>query len=282
MAILAEEFLPLPQRRADFPPPLLRDAGLHIALVGGGLAAAILGALGAEIFSWRGAAATVLAYGTMAVLIMAGLTRHAHPPRFGLANAITLSRAAMTALIFGIAAECLFGVLPVLGVALRWGLAGLAGLILVLDGLDGQAARRHGMASPFGARFDMEADALFILALCFVVTSGGIVGPWLLACGGVRYAFLVACRLNPCLATPLPPLLRRKAIYVAQASAPILAIVPLCPPGLAWQLCAGAFLLVLYSFGADCLWLLTHDKASAPLDAQGHAGEPAGLRGAQG
>ena len=38
-------------------------------------------------------------------------------------------------------------------------------LLLALDGLDGWAARRQGLVSAFGARFDMEVDALLILAL---------------------------------------------------------------------------------------------------------------------
>ena len=34
-----------------------------------------------------------------------------------------------------------------------------------LDGVDGWLARRSGIASAFGARFDMEIDALLILVL---------------------------------------------------------------------------------------------------------------------
>src|SRR5690606_38416817 len=40
---------------------------------------------------------------------------------------------------------------------------------LVLDGADGKVARATNSHSEFGARFDMELDALFILGLCLAV-----------------------------------------------------------------------------------------------------------------
>ena len=85
-----------------------------------------------------------------------------------------------------------------------------------------------------------------------------LAGLWLLASAGLRYAFLVASHLDRRLAAPLPPLIRRKAIYVAQATSPILALIPLCPTKAALLLCISAFGLVLYSFAADCRWLLSH------------------------
>src|SRR5687768_18001549 len=44
----------------------------------------------------------------------------------------------------------LFGVLPALGGGLRWGVAGLAALILVLDGLDGQDRKSTRLNSSHG------------------------------------------------------------------------------------------------------------------------------------
>jgi phosphatidylglycerophosphate synthase len=180
--------------------------------------------------------------------------------------------------MFGVAGEWLLGGMVALTAGLRWALAGAAAVILLLDGLDGPAARRSGMASPFGARFDMEADALFVLALCMVTAASGAVGLWLMASASLRYIFLAAGQMEPRLAAPLPPLLRRKAIYVVQAAAPILALIPLCPARLGWALCATALALVAYSFAADSLWLLARSDAPAPRGLPGFRGpEPHGL-----
>ena len=121
--------------------------------------------------------------------------------------------------------------------------------------ISGPKARRSGMASPFGAWFDMEADALFILGLAVLAMATGAIGPWILPCGGMRYLFLLASRLDERLSAPLPPSNRRKVIYVVQAAAPIIALAPPCPPSIAASLCAAAFVLVLYSFGVDCVAL---------------------------
>ena len=266
MALLADNIFEAPYMKTPLPAPLMRGAGLYLALFGGALMAALLGTLAAGTLGWRGATTAALCYAMMAALILAGLGRHAHPDRFGPANAITLARAAITALMFGVAGEWLLGGMGALTAGLRWALAGAAALILVLDGLDGPAARRSGMASPFGARFDMEADALFIMALCLVIAASGAVGLWLLASASLRYVFLLACRLEPRLAAPLPPLMRRKAIYVVQAAAPIMALMPICPAGVAWMLCAAAFALVAYSFTADSLWLLVGGRRIRAAD----------------
>jgi phosphatidylglycerophosphate synthase len=263
MAILAYHLLHLPRRRGDLPEPLLKEAGLQLALFGVGLAGIVLMALATSTLGWWAAVTALLCYVGMAALILAGLIRHAHPHRFGLANTITLSRAALTALLFGIAAEWLAGGTGAFADRARWSLAAIAALILILDGLDGHAARRGGTASPFGARFDMEADALFVLALFLLVMATGALGPWVLACGVIRYAFLIACQIEPRLNGPLPPRRRRKAIYVVQAVSPMVALMPICPPIYGSMLCAAAFGFVAYSFGADCIFLLTRPQPLA-------------------
>jgi phosphatidylglycerophosphate synthase len=264
MVIIAEKFANVQPLKADvrpiranIHPALFRDAGMHLILFGVGLAAGVLLTFSVFGIGWRGAVTALACYGLMSFLIMAGLVRHAHPPRFGFANAITLTRAVLTALLYGIGGEWLFGGLPGLGEGLRWTLAIIAAVILILDGLDGTVARRTGMASPFGARFDMETDALFVLAICWLVMATGQAGAWMLAFGSLRYAFLLAGMRLPQLNGPLKPLRRRKVIYVAQAAAPTLGLTPFCPPGVAWVLCAIAFLLVLSSFTTDSITLLS-------------------------
>jgi phosphatidylglycerophosphate synthase len=248
--------------RQGIHPALLRDARTHLLLVGIGLAAGALLAFSVFGIGWRGSLTALACYGLMSFLVIAGLARHAHPSRFGHANAITLTRAAMTALLYGIGGEWLFGGLPALGEGLRWSLASLAALILILDGLDGPVARRSGMASAFGARFDMEADCLFVLAVCWLMMATGAAGAWMLVFGSLRYAFMLASLRWPGLNGELKPMRRRKAIYVAQAAAPTIGITPFCPPALAWGLCAAAFALVALSFALDAFALLSRREAA--------------------
>ena len=92
------------------------------------------------------------------VLIGVGFVQSSHPfTRFGAANAVTTGRAAGVALIAALVGE------PGMGAAVPAAVGSV--LVTLLDGVDGRLARQSGMASAFGARFDMEVDALLILAL---------------------------------------------------------------------------------------------------------------------
>lgn len=79
----------------------------------------------------------------------------------------------------------------------------MTAVALALDAVDGWVARRTGTASALGARFDMEVDAFLILVLSVQVTPA--VGPWVLAIGGLRYAFVVAGWLLPWMRGPCRP-----------------------------------------------------------------------------
>ena len=65
-------------------------------------------------------------------------------------------------------------------------------VVAALDGVDGWLARRDAQASSFGARFDMETDAAFILILSVLVWQHGKAGAWVLGCGLMRYVFVAA------------------------------------------------------------------------------------------
>jgi len=95
-----------------------------------------------------------------------GLAAYHPHPRLGMANRITLVRAAIACLI---AARTIDP--DPLGTPERWLLAAVAGTALLLDGADGWAARRQQLASVFGARFDMEVDAFAILVLAATVAK---------------------------------------------------------------------------------------------------------------
>jgi phosphatidylglycerophosphate synthase len=116
------------------------------------------------------------------------------------------------------------------GTGLRWLVVLVASIALCLDWVDGYLARRLGTATGFGARFDMETDAVMILALAALAWTFGQAGPWVLASGLLRYIFVISGRLWPVLTLPLPPRKRRQSLCVAQAIALILALAPPVTP----------------------------------------------------
>jgi phosphatidylglycerophosphate synthase len=174
-----------------------------------------------------------------------------HPfPRLGAANQITLARAGVACLIAGRALD------PApLGVMERWILVALAGAALLLDGTDGWAARYQGLASAFGARFDMEIDAFAIAVLAIAAVKAAAVPYWVLAIGAMRYLYLGAGRIFPALARPLPRDAfadrRRKTIAVVQSVALLCSLAPATPPCWAIAACGLALGLLAYSFAAD-------------------------------
>lgn len=188
----------------------------------------------------------VLLYAGGAVLVWRGLPA-AHPhPRFGAANRVTLLRLALAALLAGVIGEPL----PQPG-QIAWAIVVTATVAAALDAADGPLARRSGMASEFGARFDMETDAWLTLVLCGLVLHFGKAGAWVLAAGLMRYAFVAASRPWPWLAGPLPASLRRKAVCVLQISTLIVCLVPIVPPALSSALAAASLLLLSWSFAVD-------------------------------
>jgi phosphatidylglycerophosphate synthase len=128
----------------------------------------------------------------------------------------------------------------------------------VLDGADGWLARRTRMDGAFGARFDMEVDALLIQVLAVLAWRWGKAGPWVLVSGLLRYLFLLSGWLWPWMQRRLPPTARGKAICILQIVTLTIALMPIVRPT-AGSLLAGLGLLALcYSFLVDSLWLWAH------------------------
>jgi phosphatidylglycerophosphate synthase len=137
-----------------------------------------------------------------------------------------------------------------------WTAVVLAATAALLDGLDGWLARRTGTASRFGARFDMETDALLILVLSILVWQWGKAGAWVLLSGLMRYLFIAAGWMLPWMTGPLSPTMRGKAVAVIQMVALIVAISPLVPVALSAAGTAAALGLLCWSFAIDVgrLW----------------------------
>jgi phosphatidylglycerophosphate synthase len=229
--------------------PLLADALLDCAFAG----AAVIAAAGVALAGGYAAvpAVAIPLYAGVCTFILLLLKDHGKQHRFGWANRVTLARAGIVALLAGFALD---GARLGAGGRLALSLAALAAL--VLDGVDGRLARRGGTASAFGARFDMEVDALTVLVLSVLVWRTGQAGGWAVFLGAARYAFVTAGTIFPVLAGELAPSRRRKTICGVTVASLVAALLPAVPPALAGGLCAAAGLLLIYSFGMDCILLV--------------------------
>jgi len=177
--------------------------------------------------------------------VLRGLDAHRPSRRFGAANSVTAARAAVASLLFGAWIE------GAPGSGLRLALTALAAVAFLADGLDGYLARR-GTATRFGARFDMETDALLVLALSLLVHAWGQAGAFVLLSGAMRYLYGAARWVVPALRAPLAPSVRRQSICVAQTGVLIVAMAPPVPASFASPLCAAGLVLLIASFAIDC------------------------------
>ncbi|MFC3167572.1 CDP-alcohol phosphatidyltransferase family protein [Paracoccus fontiphilus] len=177
-----------------------------------------------------------------AALVALCMDRSYPHPRMGACNATTLARAALVASLLMPLAD---------GHAAGYAIAFVATVALVLDGADGWLARRSGLTSRFGARFDIEVDAALALMLSLHALAGTSVGAEVLVLGLIRYAFVLAGRVWPWLRGDLAPSRRRKLICVLQIAALIALQVPDLPPDAAILLARGAAVALAWSFAID-------------------------------
>ena len=147
-------------------------------------AAVLLAAVGTV---WAHAVAPLLLGGGLMLGLFVAVERGQWTPKgvFGIANAVTAARIG------------LLGLLPPAVALHPAALIALSLLILALDGLDGRLARQRALSSEFGAFFDKESDALFLLVLCALTTFHGPLPAWILGAGLLRYGFVVAVFLLP-------------------------------------------------------------------------------------
>lgn len=191
----------------------------------------------------------------LAVCTMLSLALHRSGARsLGPANQVTLARATLVGGVAALVAESLSGPVPTAV------LVALTAVALLLDGVDGQVARRTGTTSAVGARFDMEVDAFLILVLSVLVAQD--LGIWVLAIGLTRYAFVAASLVLPWLTAPLPPAMWRKTVAAVQGIVLTVAAVNLLPRPLAISVVALALASLTWSFGRDIRWLWRRHRAA--------------------
>lgn len=198
---------------------------------------------------------TVAIYVAIATIVLQR-SRTFHPfERFGAANTVTLFRAGLVALLAAIVFDTSLAARPYIAFF-------VAASVLLLDGLDGWLARRNSLTSRFGARFDMEVDALLIMVLAALAFVDAKAGVWVLLLGLMRYAFVVAGYAFPALTAELPHSQRRKIVCVVQIVVLTAIILPVFQSPLSNALALASLLALSWSFLVDVRWLLRASPAS--------------------
>lgn len=198
-------------------------------------------------------------FGAAAVVVVRAVARQ-HPfDRFGPANGVTSVRLMLTSLVAGFAAEAPIAGVPAAAAALALG-------VTALDGLDGWLARRTGLSSPFGARYDMETDALLIMVLAVLAWEHDKAGGWIVLAGAMRYLFVAAGYVWTWMDAPLPPSQRRKVVCVVQIVGLGLVVSPLLAPPMSTGAAALTLAALTWSFGVDVLWLARHRQVRLKPD----------------
>lgn len=187
--------------------------------------------------------------GLGAALIIHGLPAHSPHLSFGAANQTTVARGVLVAFLAVLLLERTDSRAQLVAL-------GVACLAATLDAVDGWLARRARMSSDFGARFDMETDALFILVLSLWAWRLGKAGPWVVAGGLFRYAFVMAAMFLPAMRGELPPSFRRKAVAALQMVALLVVVAPFVPAHVSAPIAGAALVALAVSFLIDTAYLL--------------------------
>ncbi|MGI9452482.1 MAG: CDP-alcohol phosphatidyltransferase family protein [Geminicoccaceae bacterium] len=204
--------------------------------------------------------AGMIGFGILASIVNFHWAIHQPSARFGEANQVTLLRSGLV---------CLIGSSLIAGgqaPEITWYLVGLMAVALALDAVDGFLARRLRLSSTFGARFDMEIDALLLLILSLLVWQTEQAGAWVLAIGLMRYVFVAASWFLPSLNAPLDPSWRRKCVCALQGIALFACLLPPLDQTKASAIAALALVTLTISFGLDIKALLLRETSIATTD----------------
>lgn len=155
----------------------------------------------------------------------------------------------------GIGALVLFAALP------PPMLAALLVLALATDAFDGWIARSTGSASRFGARFDLETDAVLLAAAALAAME--FTGPIVLLAPMLRPAWVLAALALPWLERPLPPSFRRRACCALPIFLLLAVPWPLAGTVLAAPVGFLATFLLVASFSIDAAHQWQHRQAGS-------------------
>lgn len=192
--------------------------------------------LAALLGLWLGTAKPAAALGLVSLCASALLHRGRWTPsgRWGVANRITALRLGLIASLAWLPAP------PGPASAL------LALGVFALDGCDGWLARRGGEASLWGAHFDMESDALFVLLCTLLLYQSGRLGAFILVPGALRYLYALVVLFAPGAGGEAPPSRVPRYAYSLFVIGLMASLWPVPGHGLVAQLAA---LAVVASFG---------------------------------
>lgn len=177
-----------------------------LALVGGN---ALLQAYWAPGYGWAGLTGLVLVYEL--AFLWCHLNRNFDPltgtllPALGLANWLSLLRGALLAMASG------FPLIPPPAGWLAWLPGAIFLLAVLLDFIDGYAARRSGQVTPLGQALDLQLDGLAMLVGSALVVHYGQAAVWYLLVGLARYLFVAGIWVRKRFGLPLAALLARPA-----------------------------------------------------------------------
>lgn len=269
-----------PQARSGSP-RMRRTAGALAAGAGFMAALALACAILADL-SWLSVAVAAALYGGIAAVVLARIGPYHPHERFGPANGVTLSRAAINCVLAGMLVDLERVAAPHLPVGSIF--VGLALLSLALDGFDGHFARRFKVESRFGARFDVEVDGLLLTLLAVAAYRLDKAGAWVLLIGATYYLFLAARTALPWLDRPLAPSFRRKAVCVVQGASLVVLLLPFVEPPLSQAIAAVALAALAWSFGVDiaALWRARLSAAGSGTAERAPAGSRPGSSGRTG
>ncbi|MFC7027302.1 CDP-alcohol phosphatidyltransferase family protein [Halomicroarcula sp. GCM10025324] len=174
----------------------------------------------------------------------------------GVANGITLARAALVAGVAGFAFVDGAGVLA-------WLPAVGYGTAVALDAFDGAVARSVGVETRLGERLDMAVDTTGFLVAPVVAVAWGLLPTWYLSLSAARYCYLGGCALwrrRGGTVGDLPPSRLRRPLAALQMVFITWALVPVAPTPLVRTLAPVVLLPSLAVFARD--WLAVTVRTS--------------------
>jgi hypothetical protein len=205
---------------------------------------------------------TGLAFAVIGWAVLTDAMQRAGEPSFSANGRVVLARAVLVGGVAALAVETTDPRPdPVLAIIV------LAVAAVVVGGF---SARRS--LSAFDARFALEVEAFFVMALsAFVATRLGV---WVMAIGGIRYLFVVAGQVFPWLRAPLPVRTVRRVVAAAPGVVLTAVGTGLLPQALSVVLTALALAALIVSFADDVRWLYRHRAEAAPADEPVRTGRP--------